>query len=85
MEDRLPLTTSDTPFAAYLLYHNHQFQGLVADKHDRKRKVFVFLKQENSDLLVEDYYEGDPQVDPRLYYAKTRLVHHLLREEEVRK
>lgn len=79
-----PLTTSDTPFAAYLLYHGHSFQGLVSDKHDRKRKVFVFVKQANSQLLADDYYEGNPQVDPRLFYKHTKKVHSLLRESEVR-
>lgn len=84
MPELEPFTTSDTPFAAYLLCHSHKYVGMRPDPNDKKRKVFVFIKQENTELLTNDYYEGSPQIDPRTYYAKTRIVHRHLRDEDVR-
>ena len=82
--DLEPTTTSDTPLAAYLLYHNHRLVGMIPDTNDRKRLVFAFVKQENTDLLIDDFYQGDPQVNPQIYYKKTKLVHEAIREAKMK-
>jgi hypothetical protein len=71
-ETKEPYATSDTTEAAYLLYHGHKFVGLVPDKHDRKRMVFAFIKQENTDVLAEEYWSGDPQVNPRRFHRNIK-------------
>jgi len=68
MPDLDPFTTSDTPLAAYLKYHKHTIVGMKPDPNDVKRKVYVFIKEDNTDLLIEDFYNGDPLVNPHLYY-----------------
>lgn len=68
MSNLEPFTTSDTPLAAYLRYHKHQIVGLKPDPNDIKRKVYVFIREENTDLLIEEFYKGDPQVNPHLFY-----------------
>lgn len=75
-----PITTSDTPFAAFLRYHKHQVVGMRPDPNDVKRKVYVFIKLADTDGLKEEYYNGDPQVDPKYYYKVLREIFTLLRE-----
>lgn len=82
MENELtPFTTSDTPLAAFLKYHNHAIVGMKPDPNDIKRKVYVFIREDNTDILVEEFYKGDPQVNPHLYYrALVKEVFKKLRE-----
>ena len=67
-EDLAPFTTSDTPLAAYLRYHKHALVGMKPDPNDIKRKVYVFIKEDNTDILIEDFYHGEPLVNPHLFY-----------------
>jgi hypothetical protein len=82
MENDLdPFTTSDTPLAAFLKYHNHAIVGMKPDPNDIKRKVYVFIKQDNTDILIEEFYHGEPMVNPHLYYrALVKEVFKKLRE-----
>jgi hypothetical protein len=80
-EELKPLTTSDTTFATYLKYHNHQVVGIIPDKNDVKRKVFVFAAREDSEELRRDFYEGSPTVDPRFFERCGKDLRKMLRGE----
>lgn len=90
-----PFKTSDTPFAAYLHYHNHVLVTLRNDPNDFKRKVFVFVaKDDTMDRLVEYYGELDENgiplqnptvkptaiVEPGQFYRSVRFMFSKLRE-----
>lgn len=79
-EELSPVTTSDTPFAAYLRYHHHQIVGMRPDPNDVKRKVYVFIRRAETEDLQKEYYEGDPQVDPKYYYKLVREMFKVLKE-----
>jgi len=80
-DDLKPISTSDTPFAAFLRYHQHQIIGVVQDKNDIKRKVFVFAARDDSEDLRQEFYEGQPMVDPKYYYKLIREMFTLLRTQ----
>jgi hypothetical protein len=69
-----PYKTSDTPLAAYLLLKKHKFVVMRDDPNDRKRKVYVFIKQEETDDLVSEFYDGDSQVNAMDYYRAVKVI-----------
>jgi hypothetical protein len=75
-----PYKTSDTPFAAFLHYHKHQLVSLRKDPNDVKRRVYIFIKQEITPELEKEYYTGEPQVNPGIYYRAIRTMYRQLRE-----
>lgn len=75
-----PYKTSDTPYAAFLHYHKHQFVTIRDDPNDVKRKVYVFVEKDNTKELQEEYYRGDPNVIAPMYYKSVRLMYAKLRE-----
>lgn len=68
MSEPEPIKTSDTPFAAFLFYHNHVFVGLKPEEQNPNRIEFVFIKKEDSDELKDAFYFGKPDVHPKRYY-----------------
>jgi len=78
-----PVKTSDTSFAAYLHYSNHYFVGMMQDPNDSHRRVFVFVKQDNSQDKQEEYDSGEVTVNPKLYYKSIRIMHKHLREDNL--
>jgi hypothetical protein len=83
MEDSMeskPYKTSDTPYAAFLHYHKHQFVTVRKDPNDIKRKVYVFIEIETTKDLEKEYYNGEPNVIAPLYYKSVRLMFAKLRD-----
>lgn len=78
-----PIKTSDTSLAAYLHYKNHYFVGIMQDPNDSHRRVFVFVKQENSPEIQSEYESGSVEVNPKLYYKSIRIMHRHLREDNL--
>jgi hypothetical protein len=78
-----PFKTSDTSLAAYLHYKNHQFIGIMQDPNDLHRKVFVFIEQEDTEPVVEEYQSNQIIVHPKLYYKSIRIMHRMLRDGKV--
>jgi hypothetical protein len=81
-EELTPFLTSDTPFAAFLRYHTHQVVGMRPDPNDMKRKVYVFIRKPDTLDLQAEYYEGDPQVDPKYFYKTVREMFKILKENQ---
>ncbi len=75
-----PYRTSDTPFAAYLHYHKHVLVTLRDDPNDFRRKVYVFVEQDNTKELENEYYHGEGSVPAPQYYKSVRLMFAKLRE-----
>ena len=78
-----PIKTSDTSLAAYLHYNNHYFVGMMQDPNDTHRRVFVFIKKDDSDDRLEEYETGKVTVNPKLYYKSIRIMHRHLREDNL--
>lgn len=79
-DDLKPVTTSDTPFAAFLKYHNHVIVGMKPDDDNPQRKVFVFIAQDETDELKHDFYFGKPEVHPKRYYKSIDEVFQILKK-----
>jgi len=75
-----PYRTSDTPFAAYLHYHKHVLVTLRDDPNDFRRKVYVFVEQDNTKELANEYYHGEGSVPAPQYYKSVRFMFAKLRE-----
>jgi hypothetical protein len=75
-----PFTTSDTSLAAYLHMNQHLFVGIKQDPNDAHRKVYVFVKTEETEELENEYLSGEVTVHPKLYYKSIRIMHKMLRE-----
>lgn len=84
MDKPEPVSTSNTALAAFLLYHEHNFQGFVQDKHDSRRRIFVFIKMDGSDELIKDFEAGNALVDPKRYQSKLKQAFNLLSDRENR-
>ena len=80
-----PIKTSDTPFAAYLLYSGHQLVTVVDDPNDVKRKVFVFVRKEDTPDIEEQYYRGGAPAEAPMYYKSIRIIYKELRESNEKK
>lgn len=69
MSDELePVKTSDTPFAAFLFYHQHVFVGVKPEDEDPRRIEFVFVSRDDTKDLTDEYYMKRPLVNPKKYY-----------------
>lgn len=79
MEDK-PYTTSDTPFAAFLRYHSHEMVGKQQDKHDRRRTVFIFIKEETTQELEDEFYNNVAEVEPRAYHRAIKEMYRKLND-----
>jgi len=77
-----PYKTSDTPYAAYLHYHKHQFVTIRKDPNDIKRKVYVFIEKDDTKELEKEFYFGEPNVIAPLYYKSVRLMYAKLRDHK---
>ena len=75
-----PYKTSDTPYAAYLHYHKHQFVTIRKDPNDIKRKVYVFIEKADTKELEKEFYSGEPNVIAPMYYKSVRLMFAKLRD-----
>lgn len=82
MEDLQPFTTSDTPFAAYLRYHDQTPLGVKQDDNDPRRLLYVFVKTPDIEVLKREYYGGDCSLNLGRYYTHIRFVHALLKEKK---
>ena len=78
-----PIKTSDTSLAAYLHYNQHYFIGMMQDPNDSHRRVFVFIKKDDSDDLIEDYLTNQITINPKGYYKSIRIMHKHLREDNL--
>jgi hypothetical protein len=75
-----PIKTSDTSLAAYLHYNGHTLVGLMKDPNDNHRKVYVFVKKDDSEDLTEEYQSGEVSLHPKLYYKSIRIMHRTLKD-----
>ena len=55
----------------------------MQDPNDNHRRVFVFIKQDNSDELIEDYLSNQVTINPKGYYKSIRIMHKHLREDNL--
>ena len=78
-----PIKTSDTSFAAFLHYKDHYFVGMMKDPNDSHRRVFVFVKQDETPDIQSEYDSGRVSVNPKLYYKSIRIMHRHLREDNL--
>lgn len=78
--EEAPYTTSDTPFAAFLVYHSHHIVGKQKDKHDRRRTVFIFIEEPTTKSLEDDYYNHVADVEPEAYYKALKTVYRKLND-----
>jgi hypothetical protein len=78
-----PIKTSDTSLAAFLHYKGHELVGLMQDPNDSHRRVFVFVKQDDTDVLEEEYTAGMVTIHPKLYYKSIRIMHRTLKEGDL--
>lgn len=78
-----PIKTSDTSFAAFLHYKDHYFVGMMQDPNDTHRRVFVFVKKDETDEAQIEYDAGLITVNPKLYYKSIRIMHRHLRENNL--
>jgi hypothetical protein len=74
-----PIKTSDTSLAAYLHYKGHPLVGLMQDPNDAHRKVYVFIRKDDTEEVESAYSEGEVTVHPKLYYKSIRIMHQTLR------
>lgn len=74
-----PVKTSDTPYAAYLLYKGHILVDLVDDPNDYKRKVFVFIEKPETKEVNDLFYNGGAPAEANLYYKSIRVIYRELR------
>jgi hypothetical protein len=74
MSDLNPYQTSDTPFAAFLRYHAHEIISTQQDKADRRRTIFIFVEQPNTQELEDLYYNNKAEIEPRVYYKCLKEV-----------
>ncbi len=77
-----PYQTSDTSFAAYLLYHDHRVVGMKQDPADVKRLVYVFIEKEDTQQLSKEFYYGEPTSDPRKYFKCSKEIFKVLRKHK---
>lgn len=81
MDDLEPYTTSDTPLAAYLRYHSHEIVGKQQDKNDKRRTVFIFVEEERTKELEDDFYNNIGVVEPRAYHRALKEIYRRLNEK----
>jgi hypothetical protein len=65
MSELSPFSTSDTALAVYLQYNKHHFVGFKDDPHDARRKIFVFVKTDETEELIDEFHQGKALVEPR--------------------
>lgn len=80
MSELDPYTTSDTPFAAFLVYHSHEVVSMQNDKHDRRRKVFIFIKEPRTQELEDEFYNNIAEVEPRAYHRALKEIYRRLND-----
>lgn len=73
--------TSDLPLAAYLYLKGMTILGTVKDKHDQKRKLFVFVDTPERDSWVDEFVTGNDTVSAKVYFKATREVRRYLYEQ----
>lgn len=56
-DDLNPYQTSDTPLAAYLLMKGMVVLATVPDKHDSKRRIYVFVDEPERDRYEAEFKE----------------------------
>lgn len=77
-----PITTSDTPFAAFLKYNKHQLVGFKKDPNDAKRLVYIFIRQDDTESLSRDFYSNNVEVEPRYFFKCASEMVRKLNEEK---
>lgn len=77
-DDLEPYMTSDTPLAAFMRYHSHELITVTKDKADRRRMVFVFVKEDRTQSLEDDYYNHVAQVEPEAFYRALKEMYRKL-------
>ena len=55
----------------------------MKDPNDSHRKVFVFIKKDDSEDRQEEYETSSITVNPKLYYKSIRIMHKHLREDNL--
>ena len=78
-----PKTTSDTSLAAYLHYKGHSFVGIMQDPNDSHRTVFVFIEQEDTKQVEDEYLSNEVTVHPKGYYKSIRIMHRMLKDGRI--
>lgn len=75
MSNLEPVQTSDTTLAVYLQYMKHSLVGFKDDPHDFQRKIFIFVKTEETDEIIKDFLAGKATAEPRyLLHCSKNLI-----------
>lgn len=77
-----PFPTSDTALAAYLDYHRHKLVGFKPENNDPKRLMFVFVKEDRTDDLANEFYNGKTVINLTEYAKSIRHMYAALRESK---
>lgn len=75
-----PFVTSDTALAAYLEYHRHTIVSFKPEKSDPKRLQYIFVKEDDTEKLVDRYESGRTVIDIKQYANSLKHVYKKLRE-----
>jgi hypothetical protein len=70
--------TSDLPLAATLyLYKPIEF----IDKSDSQRVVFAFVRSEEIDRFIEQFWKNELKVNPRFFFESLKSIKSLIRQQ----
>lgn len=69
-----PYKTSDTPYAAFLLYSGHRLITSLQDPNDYKREVLVFMQDDEIPQLESDWRLSRAIGDLKKYHRSLKIV-----------
>lgn len=75
-----PFTTSDTALAAYLEYHRHTIVSFKPEKDDPRRLQYIFIKEDDTEKLVEKYESGRTVINIKQYANSLKHVYSKLKD-----
>lgn len=75
-----PFVTSDTALAAYLEYHRHTIVSFKPEQGDPRRLQYIFIKEDDTDKLVEKYESGRTVINIKQYANSLKHVYAKLKD-----
>lgn len=76
------IKTADMYLSAYLLTKHIPLQGVMIEKRDRRKVVFIFPKTKTSEALLEAARQGIAMVNLLEFKARYQHVQDLLYESQ---
>lgn len=75
-----PYKTSDTPYAAFLLYSGLRLITTVQDPNDFKREVLVFMYEDEIPELEEEWKLDKAEGNLKRYHRSLKIVNRKINE-----